>query len=57
METYIVTITGRSICSVNSSCDNNEMFICSAIVTITRSCTCSVSSYCDNNDTNGEFYM
>ena len=42
MLTYIVTITGRSICSVNSSCDNNGMFICSAM------------SYCDDN---AELYM
>jgi hypothetical protein len=38
--TVFVTITGRSICSVNSYCENNgNIYICSA------------SSYCDNNCT------
>jgi hypothetical protein len=35
----IVTITGMSICSVNSYCDKNgEVYY-----------ICSVNSYCDNN--------
>ena len=38
MLTVIVTITGRSICSVNSYCDNKGRF------------TCSVNRYCDNNE-------
>jgi hydroxymethylpyrimidine pyrophosphatase-like HAD family hydrolase len=38
--TVIVIITGRSICGINSYCDNTDnkgRFIC------------SVNSYCDNN--------
>jgi hypothetical protein len=43
--TVIVTITGRSICSVNSYCDNNDN---------TVSYICSANNYCDNN---GEVYV
>ena len=56
----IMTITGRSICSVNSYCDCEitGRSICSVnitvIVTITGRSICSVNSYCDNN---GEIYM
>jgi hypothetical protein len=37
MLTVIVTITGRSICSANSYCDNKGRSVC------------SVKMYCDNN--------
>ena len=37
MLTVNVTITGRSMCSVNSYCDNKGKF------------TCSFNSYCDNS--------
>jgi hypothetical protein len=37
-----MTITGRTMCSTNSYCDNNRRSIC------------SVNSYCDIN---GEVYM
>jgi hypothetical protein len=40
--TVIVTITGRSMCSVNCYSDNNGRSIC------------SVNSYCENN---GEVYV
>jgi hypothetical protein len=41
-----MTITGRSIGSVNIYCDiNGEIYIC------------SISSYCDNNDKKGEVYI
>jgi hypothetical protein len=42
---FIVTITGISICSVNSYCDNNDNYGRSI---------CSANSYCENN---GEVYM
>ena len=48
MLTVIVIITGMSICSTNSYCDNNDKKWRSM---------CSVSSYCDNIDNNGEVYM
>jgi hypothetical protein len=41
--TVIVIITGRSIYSANSYCDNNG-----------EGSLCSTNSYCDNNDNNGE---
>jgi hypothetical protein len=50
--TVIVIITRRSICSVNSYCENNGVL--RVIVTITRRFICSVKSYCDNN---GELCM
>ena len=57
MLTVIVTITGRSICSVNSYCDNDDnnggrgsirivYSYCTTMV-LTGRYVCSVSSYCD----------
>jgi hypothetical protein len=52
-----MTITGRSISSVNSYCDNNGGGICAVLtvnVTLTGRSLCSVNSYFDIN---GEVYM
>ena len=59
---FIVTITGRSIFSVNSYCDENDnngefCMRTNSDMTITGGYICSVSSYCDNNDNNSELYM
>ena len=67
MLTVIVIITGRSICSANSYCDNNgEIYInviviitgvyvvSTFIVIITGRFICSAKSYCENN---GDIYM
>ena len=53
MVTVIVTIAGRSICSVNSYCDNNgevylHLTVIVTIMTITGRSICSDNSYCDN---------
>ena len=48
MLTVIVKITGRSICSGNSYCDNNDN---------TGKSICSINSYSDNNDNDAEVYM
>ena len=45
MLAFIVTITGRSICSASSHCDNNEK---------KGRSICSANNYCDNN---GEVYV
>ena len=50
----IVTITGSSMCSVSSYCDNNGglyvvLAVIVTIMTITRRSIGSVNSYCDNN--------
>ena len=56
----IVTITGRSICSANSYCDNNAgglyavLTVSVTIMIITGRSICSEYIYCDNN---GEVYM
>ena len=57
MLTVIVIITWRSICIVNSYCDNNggDLYVVLAvIVTIMGRSICSVNIYCDNN---WEVYM
>jgi hypothetical protein len=46
--TVIVTITGRSICSASSYCDNNDNDV---------SAICNANSYCEDNDNNREVYM
>ena len=48
----IVTITGRSICSVNSYCENKvEVYMqcLTCIMTITGRSIGSANSYCDKN--------
>ena len=57
-----VTITWKSIGSVNSYCDKVTItgrFVCStnSDLTITGRSICNVHSYCDNNDNNEEVYM
>jgi hypothetical protein len=54
--TVIVMIMGRSICSVNSYCENNVISICNANSYCDNNgrYICSVNSYCENN---GEIYM
>ena len=50
--TVIVIITGRSICSVNSYCENNRGYlyaVLTVIVTIMGRYICSANSYCENN--------
>ena len=47
MLTVIVIITGMSICSTNSYCDNNDK---------NGRSICSGTSYCDNNDNHREVY-
>ena len=60
MLAIIVTMTGRSICSTSSYCNNNDnngeglYVVLSISVTITGRSMSSVSSYCDND---GEVYM
>ena len=52
MLTVIVIIMGRSISSVNISCDNNggDLYVeLTVIVTITGRSICSVNSYYENN--------
>jgi hypothetical protein len=50
-----VTITGRSICSVSSYCDNNGggLYVVLTIIVTTMTITWRsigmVNSYCDNN--------
>ena len=58
MLTVIVIIMGRSISSVNISCDNNgggDLYVVlTVIVTITGRSICSVNIHSDNN---GEIYI
>ena len=59
----IMTITARSICSVNSYCDNQREVIYAVlavivtIMTMTGGAKFSANSYCDNNDNNRQVYM
>jgi hypothetical protein len=57
----IVTITGRSICSVNSYCDKNDNDgqVCmqlTVIVIITARSKYTANCYYDNNDNDLEVY-
>ena len=59
MVTVIVTITGRSICSVNSYCDHNgevylHLTVIVTIMTLTGRSICSTNSY---SIINGEVNM
>jgi hypothetical protein len=58
----IMPITGRSICSFRSYCDNNRdiyavLTVIMTIMTITGRSMCSANSYCENNCNNRTVYV